>query len=90
MNKKIGAYADEVQGTTGTGNEASTVTTPISGRIGTEKNETAQVNKKPVTETTNAETGSQSNDSKQSGTATEFSKHDDIIQVTNESYRSVG
>lgn len=32
-----GVYADEVQGTTGTGNEASTVTAPIAGTTGTEK-----------------------------------------------------
>lgn len=78
-----GVYADEVQGTTGTGNEASTVTTAETGRTGTEKNETAQADKQPTAETTNAEAGSTNNDPKQSGTATEFSKHDDIIQVTN-------
>ena len=98
MNKKIilatvttvaalatvsGVKADEVQGTTGTGNEASAVTAPIAGKTGTEKNETAQADKQPTAETTNAEAGSQSNDSKQSGAATEFSKHGDIIQVTN-------
>ena len=52
MNKKIilatvttvaalatvsGVKADEVQGTTGTGNEASAVTAPIAGKTGTEK-----------------------------------------------------
>lgn len=97
MNKKIilatvatiaavtaqGVYADEVQGTTGTGNEASAVTAPETGRTGTEKNEATQADKQPVTETTNAEAGSQNDDSNQSGVATEFSKHDDIIQVTN-------
>lgn len=78
-----GVYADEVQGTTGTGNEASTVTAPIAGTTGAEKNETAEDIKQPTAEATNAETGSQSNDPKQSGVATEFSKHDDVIQVTN-------
>lgn len=72
-----GVYADEtdVQGTTGTGNEASAVTTPIAGTTGTEKNETAQVDKQPTAETTNAETGSESNNSNQSGNATQFTKN---------------
>lgn len=98
MNKKIilatvatiaavgtvqGVYADEVQGTTGAGDNTSTVTTAETGRTGTEKNETAEDIKQPTAEITNAEAGSQSNDSKQSGVVTEFSKHDDIIQVTN-------
>lgn len=99
MNKKIilatvatiaavgtttGVKADEtnVQGKTGTGNETSTVTTAETGRTGT-GNETTQADKQPVTETANAEARSTSDDSKQSGAATEFSKHDDIIQVTN-------
>ena len=98
MNKKIilatvatiaavataqGVYADEVQGTTTTGNEASGVTAPATGTTGTEKNETAETAKQPTTENSNRETGSQSNDNNQSGNATEFSKHDNIIQVTN-------
>ena len=78
-----GVKADEVQGTTGTGNETSAVTTPITGTSGTEKNETAQVDKQPTAETTNAEAGSQSNDSNQSGNATEFVKNGNDIQVTN-------
>lgn len=78
-----GVYADEVQGTTTAGNETSGVTAPATGTTGTEKNETTETAKQPATETANAETGSESNDPKQSGTATEFSKHDDIIQVTN-------
>lgn len=98
MNKKIilatvatiatvataqGVYADEVQGSTGTGNEASTVTTPSAGKTGTEKNEGTETAKQPATENSNAEAGSESNDSNQQGNATEFSKHDNIIQVTN-------
>ena len=76
MNKKIvlatGVEANEtnVQRTATAGNEASTVTTAGSGRIGTEKNETTQVDKQPTSGNTNAETGSQSNDSNQSGVAT--------------------
>lgn len=98
MNKKIilatvatiaavgtaqGVYADEVQGTTGTGNETSTVTAPISGTTGTEKNEVTETTKQPTAETTNAEAGSQSNDSNQSGNATQFVKNGNDIQVTN-------
>ena len=78
-----GVKADEVQGTTGTGTEASAVTAPITGTTGTEKNETAQVDKQPTAETTNAEAGSQSNDSNQSGNATQFVKNGTDIQVTN-------
>lgn len=85
MNKKAGAYADEVQGTTGTGTETSRVTASSARTTGTEKNETTETAKQPTIETANAEAGSESNDSKQSGVTTEFSKHDDIIQVANES-----
>lgn len=78
-----GVYADEVQGTTGTGNETSTVTTAETGTTGTEKNETAQTDKQPTAETANAEARSQSNDSNQSGNATQFVKNGNDIQVTN-------
>lgn len=78
-----GVKADELQGTTGTGNEASTVTAPIAGTTGTEKNETAQADKQPTAETTNAEAGSQSNDSNKQGNATQFTKDGTDIQVTN-------
>lgn len=57
-----GVYADEVQGTTTTGDSRSAVTTAGAGRIGTEKNETAEDIKQPTAENTNAETGSASND----------------------------
>ena len=98
MNKKIilatvatiaavgtaqGVYADEVQGTTGTGNEASTVTTAETGRTGTEKNETTETDKQPTAETTNAEAGSESDNSNQQGNATQFTKNGTDIQVTN-------
>ena len=78
-----GVYADEVQGTTGTGNEASAVTALNAGTTGTEKNETAQDIKQPTTEIANAEAGSQSNDSNKSGNATQFTKNGTDIQVTN-------
>ena len=78
-----GVYADEVQGTTGTGNEASTVTAPITGTTGAEKNETTEDIKQPTAETTTTETGSTSNDPDQSGNATQFTKNGTDIQVTN-------
>ena len=80
-----GVYADEtnVQGTTGTGNEKSTVTTAGTGQAGAEKNETTETDKQPTAETTNAEAGSQSNDHNQSGNATQFTKNGSDIQVTN-------
>lgn len=78
-----GVKADEVQGTTGTGNEASTVAAPNAGTTGTEKNETTQADKQPTVETTNAEAGSQSNDSNKQGNATQFTKDGTDIQVTN-------
>lgn len=98
MNKKIilttaavlatvataqGVYADEVQGTTGTGNETSGVTASNSGRSGEEKNETASTVEQPVTENSDGEAGSESNDSDQSGNATQFVKNGTDIQVTN-------
>ena len=80
-----GVYADEtnVQGTVTAGANTSTVTTAETGRTGTEKNETTETAKQPTAETTNAEARSTSNNSNQQGNATQFSKHDDIIQVTN-------
>nr|DAY46080.1 MAG TPA: putative outer membrane protein [Caudoviricetes sp.] len=80
-----GVYADEtnVQGTIGAGTETSGITASNSGRSGEEKNETAQVDKQPTAETTNAETGSESNNSNQSGNATQFTKNGSDIQVTN-------
>ena len=77
-----GVYADEVQGTTGTGNEASAVTTAETGRTGTEKNETASTVEQPTAKDSNAEAGSKSNDHNQSGNATEFTKNGSDIQVT--------
>lgn len=98
MNKKIilttvaaiaavgtaqGVKADEVQGTTGTGNEASGVTASNSGRLGEEKTETAEIAEQPTTENSNAEAGSESNNSDQSGNVTQFVKNGSDIQVTN-------
>lgn len=78
-----GVKADEVQGTTTAGDNTSTVTTAETGRTGTEKNETAQVDKQPTAETTATEAGSTSDNPDQSGNATQFTKNGTDIQVTN-------
>lgn len=80
-----GVYADEtnVQGIVTAGDNTSAVTAPIAGTTGTEKKETAQVDKQPTAETANAEAGSQSNDSNKQGNATQFTKDGTNIQVTN-------
>lgn len=78
-----GVYADEVQGTTGTGDSASTVTTAGAGQTGASQNETAQADKQPATETTATEAGSTSDHPDQSGNATQFTKNGTDIQVTN-------
>ena len=80
-----GVYADEtnIQGTIGAGNETSGVTASNSGRSGEEKNETASTVEQPVTENSDGEAGSESNDSDQSGNATQFVKNGTDIQVTN-------
>ena len=78
-----GVYADEVQGTATAGTETSGVTTPTVGDAGTEKNETTNTSEQPATETTIAETGSQSNNSDQQENATQFTKNGNDIQVTN-------
>lgn len=78
-----GVYADEVQGATTAGDNASTVTTAGAGETGASQNETAQADKQPATETTTTETGSASNNPDQSGNTTEFTKNGTDIQVTN-------
>lgn len=98
MNKKIilatvatiaavgtaqGVYADEVQGTTGTGNETSTVKASTVGATGTEKNGTAEDIKQPTIKNSNEEAGSKSNDPNKQGNATEFTKDGNDIQVKN-------
>ena len=55
----------------------------VQGTTGTEKNETAQAAKQPVTENSNAEAGSQGDNTNQQGNATEFVKNGSDIQVTN-------
>lgn len=67
-----GVYADEtnVQGTTTTGDSTSAVTTAVAGKTGTSQNAGTQSNQQPIVEDSDEETGSTSNDNKQSGVAT--------------------
>lgn len=80
-----GVYADEtnVQRTVTEGNRTDIVTTAGAGQTGTSQNETTEIAKQPTAETTNAETGSESNNPDQSGNATQFTKNGTDIQVTN-------
>ena len=78
-----GVYADEVQGTTGTGIEASGNMATNSGGVGAEKTETAEITEQPTTENPDAETRSESNNSNQQGNVTQFTKNGNDIQVTN-------
>ena len=98
MNKKIilttaavlatvataqGVYADEVQGTTGTGDQTSRVTTSQSGSVQNDQNAGAETITNPATESGATDPGSASNDNKQPGATTEFSKDGDVIKVEN-------
>lgn len=98
MNKKIifttaavlatvatagGVKADEVQGTTGTGDSTSAVATSQSGSVQNDQNAGAETITKPATEGGATDQGSTSNDNKQPGVTTEFSKDGNVIQVNN-------
>lgn len=86
MNKKIilttavlatvataqGVYADEVQGTTGTGDQTSTVTTSQGASVQNDHDTT-----------TGSDQGSTSDDNQQRGNSTQFSKNGDVIKVEN-------
>ena len=78
-----GVKADEVQGTTTAGNEASAVTTPAVGESGKVQDAGTELAQPTTAEIANAETGSTSNDNNQSGNATQFVKNGSDIQVTN-------
>lgn len=98
MNKKIilttvatiaaiatagGVKADEVQGTTGAGDSTSAVTTSQSESIQNNQNTGTGPVEKSTTESGSTDQGSGIDDNKQQGAATEFSKHEDVIKVTN-------
>lgn len=78
-----GVKADELQGTTGTGNSTSGVTASQSGSIQNDQNTGAKTVEYSTTESGSTDQGSTSNDSNQSGNATQFTKNGSEIQVTN-------
>lgn len=98
MNKKIilttaavlatvatatGVKADEVQGTTGTGDQTSTVTTSQGASVQNDHDTTTGSDQQPSTESGATDTGSTSDDNQQRGNSTQFSKNGDVIKVEN-------
>lgn len=98
MNKKIilttaavlatvataqGIYADEVQGATGAGDKTSSVTTSQIGSVQNDHDTATRYAEQPATEGGSTDQGSTSNDNKQPGVTTEFSKDGDVIEVKN-------
>lgn len=98
MNKKIilttaavlatvataqGVYADEVQGTTGAGDQTSTVTTSQIGSVQNDHDTETRSDQQPATESRATDPGSTSDDNKQPENSTQFSKNGDVIKVEN-------
>ena len=97
MNKKIilttaavlatvatqGVYADEVQGTTGAGDQTSTVTTNQIASVQNDHDTETRSDQQPATESRATDPGSTSDDNKQPGNSTQFSKNGDVIKVEN-------
>lgn len=98
MNKKIilttaavlaavataqGVYADEVQGTTGAGDQTSTVTTSQIESVQNDHDTETRSDQQPATESRATDPGSTSDDNKQPGNSTQFSKNGDVIKVEN-------
>lgn len=97
MNKKIilttavlatvataqGVYADEVQGTTGAGDQTSTITTSQSASVQNDHDTATRSDQQPATESGATDTGSTSDDNQQRGNSTQFSKNGDVIKVEN-------
>jgi LPXTG-motif cell wall-anchored protein len=98
MNKKIilttaavlatvataqGVYADEVQGTTGTGDKTSSVTTSQIGSVQNDHDTETRSDQQLATESRATDPGSTSDDNQQRGNSTQFSKNGDVIKVEN-------
>lgn len=97
MNKKIilttaavlatvatqGVYADEVQGTTGAGDQTSTVTTNQIASVQNDHDTETRSDQQPATESRATDPGSTSDDNKQPGNSTQFSKDGNVIEVKN-------
>lgn len=78
-----GVKADEVQGTTGTGNSTSGVTTSQSESIQNNQNTGTKPVEHSTTESGATDQGSTSDNPNQQGNATQFAKNGSEIQVTN-------
>ena len=98
MNKKIilttaavlatvataqGVYADEVQGTTGTGDQTSTVTTNQIASVQNDHDTETRSDQQTATEGGSTDQGSTSDNNQQRGNSTQFSKNGDVIKVEN-------
>ena len=98
MNKKIilttaavlatvataqGVKADEVQGTTGAGDQTSTVTANQSASLQNDHDTATRSDQQPATESGATDQGSTSDDNQQRGNSTQFSKNGDVIKVEN-------
>lgn len=98
MNKKIifttaavlatvataqGVYADEVQGTTGAGDQTSTVTTNQITSVQNDHDTETRSDQQTATESGATDQGSTSDDNQQRGNSTQFSKNGDVIKVEN-------
>nr|DAJ38392.1 MAG TPA: putative outer membrane protein [Bacteriophage sp.] len=98
MNKKIilttaavlatvataqGVKADEVQGTTGAGDQTSTVTTNQIASVQNDHDTATRSDQQPATESGATDQGSTSDDNQQRGNSTQFSKNGDVIKVEN-------
>lgn len=78
-----GVKADEVQGTTGTGDQTSTVTTNQIASVQNDHDTATRSDQQPATESGDTDTGSTSDDNQQRGNSTQFSKNGDVIKVEN-------
>lgn len=98
MNKKIilttaavlatvataqGVKADEIQGTTGAGDQTSTITTSQSASLQNDHDTATRSDQQPATESGATDQGSASDDNQQRGNSTQFSKNGDVIKVEN-------
>lgn len=78
-----GVQADEVQGTTITGDQPSGITVEKAGEIGKIQDEGTQLTEQGNSENLDEKTESGNRFEEKAGNSTEFVKHDNIIQVTN-------
>lgn len=78
-----GVYADEVQGTIGTGTSTSGVTTNQSASVQNDQNAGTKPTEQPATESGATDQGSTSDNNQQRGNSTQFSKNGDVIKVEN-------